>query len=201
MTGKIFTEAQLKQKDIDTLKRYLRCKLGGYRVAFASITTEAPLYRGVRWNQRPKKIDDLWYPPATVVTKLGRANREGIPIFYASCAGPGAFYELRAQKGDLIALSEWEVAESLWMHNLGFHPEALRRIGVSDGLGRSRWHNPIPNETNRHAKLRRQLSLAFTEDIKDGREYRYKQSIAIFELLFDKAEPIHHQYPDEPRHN
>jgi hypothetical protein len=34
------------------------------------------------------------------------------------------------------------------------------------------------------------LSLAFTEEIPIGREYRYKQSIAINELLFDKAAPI-----------
>jgi hypothetical protein len=199
--GKLFTDAQLQQKDINTLKRYLRYKLGGYRVAFASIRAGNLLYRAVRWNRRPSKVDDVSYPPPANVTKLGRVNREGFPVFYASCAGPGAFYELRAEKSDLIALSEWEVTEPLWMHNLGFHPDALRRMGVSDVLLRSRWHDPIPNERKRNAKLRRQLSLAFTENIRDGEEYRYKQSIVIAELLFDKAEPILTQYPDEPRHS
>jgi hypothetical protein len=31
------------------------------------------------------------------------------------------------------------------------------------------------------------LALAFTEDVRDGDEYRYKQSIAINELLFDNS--------------
>jgi hypothetical protein len=34
MTTKIFSDDQLRDKDIDTLKRYLRPKLGGYRVAW-----------------------------------------------------------------------------------------------------------------------------------------------------------------------
>jgi hypothetical protein len=50
--------------------------------------------------------------------------------------------------------------------------------------------NPIPNESKANARLRRALSLAFTEDIQAGREYRYKQSIAINELLFGGAEPL-----------
>jgi hypothetical protein len=200
MMPKIFTDAQLRDKDIDTLKRYLRYRLGGYRVALAYITTESLLYRGVPWPERPSAIDDLSYPPVDRVTKLGRVNRCGKPMFYCSAAGPGVFYELRAKAGDLIALSEWEIAEPLWMHNLGYHQDALRRLGASDVATRPRWNNPIPNETKHNARLRRQLSLAFTEDIRDGQEYRYKQSIAINELLFGDAEPLP-KYPDGPRFN
>jgi hypothetical protein len=40
--------------------------------------------------------------------------------------------------------------------------------------------------------------LAFTEDIKVGQEYRYKQSIAINELLFDDASPLP-RYQNGPR--
>jgi hypothetical protein len=74
----------------------------------------------------------------------------------------------------------------------------LRRLGASDSNIRPRWYNPIPSETKKNARLRRQFSLAFIEDIRDGQEYRYKQSIAINELLFGAAEPLP-AYPDGPR--
>jgi hypothetical protein len=40
--------------------------------------------------------------------------------------------------------------------------------------------------------------LAFTEDIREGQEHRYKQSIAINELLFDGASPLP-EYRDGPK--
>jgi hypothetical protein len=111
-------------------------------------------------------------------------------MFYCSVAAPAVFYELRAKQGDRIALSQWEIAERVWMHNLGYHEAALAKLGAPDLPTRASAYDLIPNETRKNAKLRRLLSLAFTEDIPVGREYRYKQSIAINELLFDKAEPI-----------
>jgi hypothetical protein len=198
MTPKVFSDDQLRHKDIDTLKRYLRYKLGGYRVALGDITTDNVLYRGVRWLQRPGKIDDVSYPPAHRVTKLGRINRIGESVFYCSRAAPAVFYELRARPGDLIALSEWGVTEPLWMHNLGYHQDALRKMGGCNVVLRPRFSDPIPNEPKTKAQLRRQLSLAFTEDIREGQEYRYKQSIAINELLFDGASPLP-THSDGPR--
>jgi len=95
-------------------------------------------------------------------------------------------------------LSEWEITEPLWMHNLGYHQDALRRMGGDDVVMRPRWANPIPNEPKTNARLRRRLALAFTEDIREGYEYRYKQPIAINELLFDGASPLP-KYPNGAR--
>ena len=50
--------------------------------------------------------------------------------------------------------------------------------------------NPIQNETNRNRRLRSRMSLAFTGDVPEDAEYRYKETIAITELLFDGASPI-----------
>jgi hypothetical protein len=58
---------------------------------------------------------------------------------------------------------------------------------------------PIPNETKFNERLRRALSLAFTEDVGKGNEYRYKLSIAINERLFDGAGPMPTHHPDGPR--
>jgi hypothetical protein len=190
MTLKLVSDSQIRDKDIDTLKRFIRYKLGGYRVAINEIPAGHQFFRGVLCEDRPSTIDRISYPPVERVTRLGRVNRPGTPMFYCSVAAAPVFYELRAKKGDLVALSRWEVVEPLWMHHLGYHQDALRRMGVADLTMRSRLTNPIPNETKENARLRRQLSLAFTEDIPDGKEYRYKQSIAINELLFDGASPL-----------
>jgi len=190
MVASIFTDGQLRDRDLDTLKRFLRYKLGGYIVAVTDIRSDNLFYRGVACQQRPSTIDRVSYPPPDKVTKLGRVNRIGQPIFYCSAASAAVFYELRVKPRDLIVLSEWEVAEPLWMHNLGYHQDALRRIGGPDVVERPRLTNPIRNEPRRNASLRRQLSFAFTEDVPEGQEYRYKQSIAINELLFDRAEPL-----------
>jgi hypothetical protein len=47
--------------------------------------------------------------------------------------------------------------------------------GHPDVAIRPRWNNPIPNEIKHNARLRQQISLAFTEDVRDGQEYRYKR--------------------------
>ncbi len=189
MTPELFSDDRLRDKSIDALKRYLRSKLAGYTVAMKYIRTDNLLYRGVPWQQRPSKIDDVSYPPADKA-KLGRANRPGKPMFYCSRAMPSVFYELRANEGEFIALSEWEVVEPLWMHNVGYHPDALQKLGAPDHPLRLPLADPIPDEFRKNARLRAQLSLAFTEDVREGWEYRYKQSIAINELLFDGASPI-----------
>ena len=130
------------------------------------------------------------YPSADYVKKWGRANRIRQPMFYCSCALPAVFSELRAKPGEIVALSEWEIMESLWMHNLGYHPEALQKIAAPPMAMRSPFISPIPNETEHNAEIRRCISLTFTTDVLDGQEHQYKASIAINEILFDRASPI-----------
>ena len=190
MPPKLFTEAQLRDKDHDTIKRFLRYRLGGYRIALKDITVGNRLYRGVECPELAPNVGRISYKPAALVTNSGRANRAGVSVFYASVAAPACFYEIGAVPGQRIALSEWVVSKPMWFHNLGFHPDALRRLGVGNLESRSQFAAPIPTETKANARLRLQLSLAFTERVGAGNEHRYKQSIAIFENLFDGAEPL-----------
>ncbi len=76
------------------------------------------------------------------------------------------------------------------MHNLGFHPQALRLIGAqTDNISmRHTVTHPIPGESKENARLRFKLSKAFTADVPPGKEYRYKQSIAINESLSEEVE-------------
>lgn len=195
---RLFTDNQLRRESIDTLKRYLRYKLDDYKVAIGSLTLNNQFYRGVKHREVPNLVAHLSYPPAAVA-KDGRANRAGVAMFYCSGAAPAVPFELRAKPGDLIALSAWRLKQQLWVHNLGYHADALRRMGAPSAAVRpSAITDPIPNESRANARLRRLLSLAFTEDVRDGEEFRYKQTIAINELLFDKAAPLH-RYADGPQ--
>jgi hypothetical protein len=196
---KLFWRDEIKRKDIDTLKRQLRRRLDDYTKDIGYITTENLLFRGVICAERPSIIDRISYPPAEKITRLGRLNRISQSMFYASKAAPAIFYEIHAKPGDRIALSTWELKDALWMHNLGFHTDSLKRMGAPVDGSRKRFANPIPNETEFNARLRRQLSEAFTEDVLDGEEYRYKLTIAINELLFDGAGPLPNDLPKGPR--
>ncbi len=188
---RLFTDAQLRRETIDTLKRFLRAKLDNYVVAVRAINASQRLYRGVSHREVPALVSHLSYPPAEMVKKDGRANRAGVPMFYCSAAAPAVPFELRAKPGDLIALSEWQLNEPLWLHHLGYHGDALRRMGVPRAAARPVMiTSPIPDENKANARLRRLLAMAFTEDVNVGDEYRYRQTIAINELLFDRAEPL-----------
>lgn len=52
----------------------------------------------------------------------------------------------------------------------------------------------IPNETRQNKKLRRALSEAFPRYVREGKEYRYKQSIAIIKST---SEEVQLHFPDD----
>lgn len=198
MTFPLFSDAQLRQLTIEELKTLLRVELGGMIRSVQNIRADNVVYRGVRWNHRPSHIAELSYPPLGSATKLGRLNRPGQSVFYASCARPGVFYELKASEGDRIAFSEWVVTKPLWMHNLGYHADALARLGAAHHDARLPLVEPIENETLRNKRLRKKVALAFTADVPPGSEYLYNQSVAITEFWCEHYQhlPIYSDGPE-----
>jgi hypothetical protein len=188
--GEFFTQEQLETRTIDSLKEYLRRRIGVYTVAIKDSPTTNRFFRGRICNDRPRTIGDVSYPKPEHVKKLGRANRTGKPMFYCCAGAFPVFFELHAKPGDLIALSEWVLTEPLWVHNLGYHPGSLDKMSAVIPDQRLPLLRPIPHETNRNSRLRRLMSLAFTKDVPEGQEYRYKETVAINELLFDRASPL-----------
>jgi len=154
MLFQISTDERIKRRDIDTLKRFLRPKLDDYGVAIKDVRAGNRFYRGVRWQECPQTVKQLGCPPAQNAS-LGRANRPGCRMFYASLAGPAVPFELKAKPGDRIALSEWELHEPLWMHNLGYHEAALNRLGQGRIVVRPQLSNLIPNESTANKCMRR----------------------------------------------
>jgi hypothetical protein len=60
---RLFTDDQVRKNDIDTLKRWLRPKLGGYTVAIQDLRSDNEFFRGVVWPEPPSAVADLSYPP------------------------------------------------------------------------------------------------------------------------------------------
>lgn len=193
----MFSEDDVKNNDIDTIKRWLLDSVGRAVVPIKYITTGTILCRGVSCQDgRPVRIQRISYPPSDMAT-LQRASRIGQPRFYCSVASLAPFYELHAKQGDLVALSFWEVMEPLWLHNLGFHPDTLRQLGAQEHsiVGREQLINAIPDESEANNKIRGDFSRIFAQDVPDEKRYLYKQSIAINEFL-DEFEIT---FPDGPR--
>lgn len=197
----MFSDGELRRQSIDTLKRRLRGQLGGYRIAIKNIQARELLFRGVRLTHEegcPDRISRISHPPLenaeSLVKELGRVNRIGQSMFYCSKGAPAVFYELQAKQGEFFVLSGWEVTEPLWMHNLGYYPQALQQMGAHKHsiAMREQLINSIPNETKKNRKLRHRLSKAFTVEVPAGEEHKYKQSIAIGELFMDGS-PIPQQ--------
>lgn len=180
---------QVRKLEIDALKAYIRRRIGGYKVAAKEVTTDNLFFRGVAWDDRPTKISQLWHPPSNV-SPMGRVNDNGVSMFYCSRAAPPVFFEMRAEAGNRIALSEWSVVEPFFCHHLGFDYALMQKICAPN---RPQLEDLIPHETNKNKRICRKLSLPFTEVVAPGDEYRYKQTIAIHKLLFDDArlpEPV-----------
>ena len=157
---KFFSDDQLKKRDIETLKQWFRHKFHfPFIIAVKDVAAKHRFFRGVRCPDRPNTITRISNPPPEKVTELQRLNRIGQPRFYCSMAAPAVFYELSAKQRDFIALSEWETTEPLWIHNLGFHPEAFRKIGAQDQhiVMRHQITNPIPNETKKNSLMRQRI--------------------------------------------
>ncbi|RYX87791.1 hypothetical protein EON73_00535 [bacterium] len=67
----------------------------------------------------PTSQSEFSYPPIDLC-KLGRANENKSPIFYASAGGPTTFVESRCKVGNIIVISEYRGTGPLLVQEVGF---------------------------------------------------------------------------------
>jgi hypothetical protein len=146
--AEFFTYEKLETRTIESLKDYLRRRIGGYAVAIKDMLVTNRLYRGRVCSERPRTIDDFSYRPSEKIQKYGRANRIGKPMFYCCVGSFPVLFEIHAKAGNNIALSERALSEPVWMHNLGYHPGAFEKMGAAIPVERLPLINPIPYKQN-----------------------------------------------------
>jgi len=137
----------------------------------------AKLYRATAHHQNvPKTIAELWYPPVAKAS-LGRANREGQPMFYCSPDPACTFLELGARVGSLVVHAQWITKVDMLLHDLGYTAQVLTRAGARRTLPAD--HNSFYEKLdNRQKQVRDFLALAFT----DPTSGKYAFTAAIAEV-------------------
>ncbi len=138
------------------------------------------LYRGTNHHVSvPNRIEDIWYPPASVIQRYGRANRPGSSMFYC-CSDPAcAFLEIGAIPGQYAVLATWVNDAKMILHEVGYSAEVLRRASASRPLPDRHAKFVAKNLSNEAREVREFLSLAFT----DPTDNQYRVTAAIAEML------------------
>ncbi|MHC4214042.1 MAG: hypothetical protein ACYSWP_11780 [Planctomycetota bacterium] len=129
-------------------------------------------------------IRKLTCPPASKVSKLHRAGRGGCPLFYCGTNRNAIFFELGLIKGDELALSEWNIIDSVLVNNVGYHSETFHNFGSKREC--PPWAISCNNNEYEEADVMIDHFLAseFTKKVHLGDEHLYKISIAIAEQHF-----------------
>jgi hypothetical protein len=127
----------------------------------------------------PARIEEIWYPPAEILTTFGRANRPGSPVFYCCSDPTGSFLEARAQVGDYATFATWETITEMIVHHVGYSDAVMVRAGIARDLLEvdRELHKRLEGEGV--AAIREFLSLSFT----DPQPSHYRVTAAIAEMF------------------
>jgi len=155
----------------------------GCDVQMVTLEPDKRIFRAVRVTEPPVHKSRISYPPSAKAA-LGRANDLGQSLFYASIAdspGPSGrsnilacAWESKAEDGDLLAIGEWVVIETLPLYPFGFQaPEMSAMI-----RGNQPWmRGSTPEDTM--AVIHDWESQVFTRIVKPGDEHYYRVSVAL----------------------
>jgi RES domain len=128
-------ERDIRWLEIDDIKRRLQPLMVGYRIQTPVFDPGSFVYRARRLCPAFNKAkgitrQDLIYPPANI-TPLGRVNRPGQPVFYASLNKEAVFFELlELREGDEIVLTFWKTNERAIVNNIGYTEFAFKQLGA-----------------------------------------------------------------------
>lgn len=132
------------------------------------------------------------YPDPQVITRLGRANRIGRPIYYFSSDDVTALRESRVEVGDVFTVIECETNSDYnnLLTPLGIH-EMAHRLDIEIG-----GNLPDPNTRlrslfggdpacmHKHDLIDRFIKDEFLKIVPQGEEHLYKRTIAIAESAY-----------------
>jgi len=129
------------------------------------------------------------------LTTLGRANREGDPIFYLSGDLGVTFHEIKAKAGDVISLLECRPRDGLSPILISIGIDALLKKHGVKAAGEFPENSIRIDDVLEHDGdclekywiIDTFLTSEFLKDIPEGQSHEYKSTVAIAELLFSFA--------------
>lgn len=178
----------LRYTDFEYLKRMLPPLLHGYPISTNTTNVHDPLYRAVRWPQKPTKVNQLGCPPQELVD-LGRANAAGSPVFYASAGCHSTIMELAPNLNDRLAISKWRTKSNLTLICAGYTAGAFKG---GDGFNRieslpwvkQRAADPQSKKPGNQL-IHEFISHEFTKKVQRSETWNYKISAAFSQLLLN----------------
>lgn len=143
------------------------------------------LHRSIKYESIPDNIAKLGCPPSDKV-KLGRANFEGLPVFYCSGDPRTTFFELDIKEKDTVVLSKWNIIKELVIFPIGYTSEIFAELNSARGCpiivpeqNKDPRENNLPN-----TQIRKFFTQEFMRVVRSGQKYLYKLSAAIAENFF-----------------
>jgi hypothetical protein len=178
----------LKKTNFEYLKSILMPFINGYFTSSTTSNIDELIYRAVRWENKPTHRSQLSYPPSSKVT-LGRANFPKLPIFYGSAGCHSTILELEPNQGDRLTISKWSIKKSLNLICIGYTKNAfLGKSGMNrfEQLPWSKQHaaDQLSNKMGNQL-VHEFLAREFTKKVSNGKDWEYKISASISEMLIN----------------
>lgn len=193
--------AELKNADpertsIDNLKAKLYGLLRAYTSVSLNVGEDRPIFRArkhreVEWDKLLDNVEEI-YPQEIYITRPGRANREGQPIFYFSADSVVCLHEVKAVVGDICTVLECKPGKKATplLIPIGIYEMARRqnrKIGGNLPEPALRIREFLKNDVEsikKHELIDHFIAEEFLKVVDEGQEQQYKLTIAIAELLF-----------------
>lgn len=178
----------LQRTNFEYLKSILLPFVSGYFSSTATSNIDELIYRAVPWGNKPKNKTQLSYPPADKV-QLGRANTQQCPVFYGSAGCHSTILELEPNHGDRLAISKWRIKKNLNLFCVGYTKNAFLGKSGMNRFEQLPWikHHEAHHLSHKHGNqfVHEFLAREFTKRVATGKEWEYKISTAISEMLMN----------------
>ena len=181
----------LNKATIDDIDKIYSDLLIGFTIIGMNFREGISLYRAVNLGKKPMTFDEIKYPPKDKA-KVNRASKEGEQMFYCSTVKKIPFFELDLKVGQRIGISNWINTDRLFLHNVGYTYEELKRLTEIYNTGFSIEGRSEELKSENNIKTNEHLKKAFSSKIEKSEEEKYKITIAIATILFNKPTEFLH---------
>jgi hypothetical protein len=176
----------LRRIDLEHLKRILLPLTNGYLLGSMATNIDEPIYRAVRWSDKPTNRTQLSYPPSSVVPQ-GRVNSPGNSMFYGSAGCHSTILELAPDLGDRLAISKWRTKTNLHLICVGYTEQAFRDKGGMSRFAELPWVKQYAEDPLSKRKgndfVHEYLAREFTKRVPANEVWRYKISATYAESV------------------
>jgi hypothetical protein len=171
---------------VNQFKEQIGIILKGQVISIPVFDPGMRLHRARKMKSLPSTLAEIGAPPAIKVAADQRCNRAGESLFYCSSARNAPFFEVHAQVGEHLVLSEWRTTAKMKVNHIGYTRPTFERLGSTRSAPSWRPDKAPPLSSPRAQTIDELFSSFFIVDVNGGQEYLYKATIALAEILIPK---------------